>query len=246
MKDFNEFISDIRQDRLKEMQAYYDRDIQIPNKYKYIYISRITIMHAEKKIEIGVHVNNNDVYFFHITNGSNAYYTIEEIYNVLHRQCEMGYEDSIIHILSELEKISFVENLSEAQMDSFEYNGESYWLKRTPIFPYDGMIQMEDGGGSISFREMFVLINMIQEKSNALYTRGASLEKNIKYTNGILRLWIALLTAEEDRKELKKIGWKYNKAKRCFEKVIIKDKALTERKYCLTDIELSNILRTES
>ena len=91
---------------------------------------------------------------------------------------------------------------------------------------------------------MFLLIILIQEKSNALFKRSTGNKR--LYVNGILRLLIVLLEGEQEDTLLKSLGWSWN-AKEYEFQYVSKDnrKGREIFKYYLTKTEYDVRLNTK-
>ena len=137
-------------------------------------------------------------------------------------------------------------DLSKAKWENrgdFIYRGITYHMKMIDYPDYNGCIEMIDGARTMSYKQLFVLLNLIQEKSNAFFTRGEV--KNEILTNGIMRLFICLLKGTRDYDELMQLGWVYDyeNSKYVFDEHIIEKNS---RKYYLTEDEFWDIINSES
>lgn len=73
------------------------------------------------------------------------------------------------------------------------------------------MIEVEDGSVQIDYKTLFILINLIQEKSNYLFERS---KKYRGYKNGIIRLLITLIQIEKNNPILEEKGWVYDETEK--------------------------------
>ncbi|TYC84474.1 hypothetical protein FXB42_11950 [Acetobacterium wieringae] len=251
----NDFISTVRTDRLREIGEKERTGIVIADKYKYRLVDTIIIpMSDEKNLIYGFQVNQKDVYFYIIDEGANSYYTIIELYELLKYMCDSGNEDIVFEVLKRIEEIEMkrvrnsigtddtAQDIWENRAD-FIYRGITYHFKAVEYPEYDGIIEMPDGARTLSYQQVFLLLNLIQEKSNAFFTRGESNKKEL--INGITRLFLGLLSGKEDHDELKSLGWFYDtqKNKYVLRPNMSKNK---ERKYYLTKEEYLIIMNKES
>jgi hypothetical protein len=108
----------------------------------------------------------------------------------------------------------------------------------------NGEVAIPESGMKLTYSEIFVLINLIQEKSNALFMRSTTRKK--KYQNGILRLLIVLCKMEKNILLLQELGWNWNEPQGRFE-YLPKEKIKTRAKYkyYLTADEYKTIMNTK-
>ena len=69
-------------------------------------------------------------------------------------------------------------------------------------------VDVPQTGIQITNKELFLLLLLIQEKSNALFKRSTGMK--CSYANGILRLLVVLLEQNKDDALLEDLGWKWN------------------------------------
>lgn len=95
-------------------------------------------------------------------------------------------------------------------------------------------------GIQITNKELFLLLLLIQEKSNALFKRSTGVKRS--YANGIFRLLIILLEKNEDDELLEELGWKWDAKKEMFDFLSQKEKRVGRDvyKYYLTKAEYSD------
>ena len=86
-----------------------------------------------------------------------------------------------------------------------------------------------------------MLLNLIQEKSIALFLRGG---QNKKYADGILRLFVVLLSKHEEIPLLTGLGWRYDAGSDQF---LFQppgaENERNKRKYYLTKQEFDTIMK---
>lgn len=248
----NDFISTIRTDRKREIKKRENEGIIIPDKYRYRIVDTISVLKDGKEYIFGVQANQKDVYFFIIDEGANSYFTIVEIYELLKYVVDSGNEDVVYEALekiytTEMKKVSQEQEDRDVEIwenrGRFNYRGISYYIKDVEYPDYAGEIQMLDGSGTMSYLQLFMLINLIQEKSNAFFSRGGA--NNCELINGIVRLFDCLLRGTSDHESLMRLGWFWDNIEKKY--VLNADKAeKKERKYYLTKAEFEDIIYSES
>lgn len=250
----NDFISTVRTDRKREMTQKKESGIIIANEHEYRFVDTIFIcVNQSEKLEIGFQANNDDVYFFLIDDGANVYYSVKEIYELLLFICVTGRRRIVLEaldvIINTIMRKKERKDPSEKEEDLWEnrgcffYRGIKYYLKDVRFPMCTGEVEMPDGACRISFLKLFVLINLIQEKSNALFTRGEG--KKVHFVNGMVRLLYCLLIGEEDCEVLNRKGWYYDKSAKKF--ILHSDLAEDKlTKYYLTEDEYQSIIKAES
>lgn len=251
----NDFISTVRTDRQREINMKEESGIVVSDKYRYRIVDTImVIMPDGTKLTYGFQANHRDVYFFMIDEGANSYFSIVEIYELLQKICDMGNADIVLDVLERIKSTEMKQILdpsaptdfSKAKWENrgdFIYRGITYHMKMIDYPDYNGCIEMFDGGRTMSYKQLFVLLNLIQEKSNAFFMRGEV--KNESLTNGIMRLFICLLKGTQDYDELKRLGWLYDSKNR---KYVFDENTIekSSRKYYLTENEFLSIIKSES
>ncbi len=251
----NDFISTVRTDRQREIFEREKNGMLVSDKYRYRMVDTIRVLLSDgTELMYGFQANQKDVYFFIINDGANSYFSIVELYEILERICAEGNEDIVLSALeciknTEVRHIWDAEeptDISKAEWENkgtFVYRGITYHMKQIDYPEYEGVIDMFDGARTMSYKQLFVLINLIQEKSNAFFVRGE--KKNVDLTNGIMRLFICLLRGNRDYVELEQIGWFYNyETMKYFLDETKIDK--NGRKYYLTEDEFLSIMKAES
>ncbi|MDH8677417.1 hypothetical protein QE109_04620 [Fusibacter bizertensis] len=242
----NKFVETIRLHRNDEIEAYKDRGYLFgKNRNRYEFVRKIRIDNEEEYFNFQVRVDFKEVRFYLLGNEDSTveimgylYFSIYEIYRML-------------KIISLVEGVDFVVDILNSYLKSttyleFQYDDERYKFKMPNITDVNGEIELSDATLSITYKELYLLISLIQEKSNYLFSKS---EDGELYQDGIVRLMIALLKQNEDNDILKNIGWNYNLSEDKFilNKEYVSSKNERESKrYYLTKLELSNILQIES
>lgn len=239
----NDFISSIRNDRDIEIKERESKGIVIFSKPHYRIIDTVEVLLDENTYTFGVHANNSEVYFYIINNGANTYYSIIELYELLKLICDRGNDAVVFEALENIAKMDTVHKYNKDGMVEFLYRERSYYINKIEYPEYSSEIEAPDGAAKISYIELFLLITLIQEKSNALFNRGSG--NNEQYLNGLARLLYCLLKLDKDHEYLSNLGWYYSEEKELFE--LYRDKSQEEkRKYYLTEAEYMSIINEES
>lgn len=246
----NDFISTIRTDRLREINEKKKMGIIIQDEYSYRYVDKIQLILEDETMIFGVQANNRDIYFFIIDEGANSYFTVYDIYMILSEICAHGNEETVINVLNEMNKkeMKKISNPDEKKENwinrgRFRYQDVEYNLKEAVIPDHHGKYKQKDGARDITYKQLFVLINLIQEKSNAFFTRGKN--KDELNVNGLVRLLSALLSSHTNIKLLNEMGWFYNNDEEHFQ--LKKELSLEDKKhYYLTQEEFDSIICSES
>ena len=122
---------------------------------------------------------------------------------------------------------------------SFSYEGVNYFVHQLPKIDENTKIGVLDSDVEITLEELFLLIYLIQDKSNYLISLG----KKTEYINGIIRMLKTLLKCNNKNDVLETIGWLFDHEK-CYYILNSKD-FLSEKKKrmnYLTEYEESLIL----
>lgn len=232
MGKMEDFLTTLRTDRKREISCYKKRGYLVDDRYRMI--RKISI----EDMDFGVQVSARDYFFFLINNGQNAYYSVYELYSLLRLMAlELGRDN--------------VNSLLQKQINSREkgkliYEDIDYEMKKSVIPKKNDKIEVEDGSEQIDYKTLFILLNLMQEKSNSLF--GSSI-KNKDYKNGMIRLLITLIGVEKDNPVLRDRGWVFDHSKKRFNYDEKKDKYKNKekfKKYNLTKGEKDSIMSIES
>lgn len=244
------FISIIRTDRKREINKYKNMKYSVGDEKNYRLIDGIKTLQNGYIFEFGAEATEREIYFYVIEDGANAYFSIVEIYELLQDIMIREGEDFVIDLLKEqiqieIEVVKNSENDNKEKtlnQERFLYRGVEYYIKRTVEIndKRNGQVKPWDSSVKISYRQFFTLLNLIQEKSNALFSRG---KNNDQYKNGLIRLLIVLLINNHDIPILLQKGWKYDdeNEKYTYQK-IEEETEISKRKYYLTEEEYKNII----
>ena len=241
------FISTIRTDRFREMKEYDDKGYFFIDRQAYRKIDKITTRQEGYEMTFGVEATQNDVYFYLINNQANTYLSIYEIYQLLLAvTCSEG-EDFVVNALKQQLRLKIRKSPGKNKKDvwlnqeKFEYCGIEYDIRKTVELGRKGEVGIPDISLEITYKQLFLLINLIQEKSNALFLRG---KQNRKYADGILRLFVVLLCVHKELNLLTDLGWSYNAETDGFLFEAPKEEnQRNKRKYYLTKKEYDNIMK---
>lgn len=236
MEAFGDFLSTARKDRSKQIYEYERKNYLTDNKYRMT--EQIKMLYYGK---YGCQVSSRDFYFYIIDNKENAYYSIVELYKLLHRMCQHEGNDFVADLLKKIELSRTIENSG----DYIEYRGIQYSIRQHIEPERDGSLDILDGSVTLSYKKMIGLLILIQEKSNYFWNSG---DANKPYIDGILRLFNALINSQKDNPILKNKGWTYSNEKDEFEYVgqFSTDDKKERKVYYLTEGELDDIISSES
>ena len=238
------FIPVVRTDRLREMQSYEKKGYSFIDKKKYLMIEKIHTLQEGYEFDIGIEVTQNDVYFYLIDESANVYLSIAELYGLLRAIEQQEGKAFVVNALKKQLSIHIKRTEEKtSNQEKFRYRNLEYAIRKTVLLKKNEVIEIPNVALSITYHELFMLMNLIQEKSNALFGR----KKESKcYVDGILRLFIVLLSLEEDIPLLTELGWKFDSEQGRFMFYEVSEEQRTERgkrKYYLTKTEYKNILK---
>ena len=241
------FIPAIRTDRLREMKGYDERNYSFIDRASYRIIEKIQTLQEGCEAFFGVEATQNDVYFYLIDNQANTYLSIYEIYQLLLEISRREGTQFVVNALKKQLRLKIRRSPDPKKKEEwlhqqeFEYRGIRYHIRETVDPGRCGEIEIPDMDFKISYRKLLVLINLIQEKSNALFLRG---RQNKKYADGILRLFVVLLSKHEEIPLLTGLGWRYDAGSDQF---LFQppgaENERNKRKYYLTKQEFDTIMK---
>ncbi|WP_373261785.1 hypothetical protein [Hungatella hathewayi] len=224
------FIPAARTDRFREMKAYEEKGYQIQNKNNYIKIDELNIIYMKKQYVFGVEITKNEIYFYINRDLANIYLSITEIYELL-RNFDNG---TIVNAMKK-------QLLVKKNNDIFYYKDIGYKLPQMVALELERKILISQSGMEITYSELFILINLIQEKSSVLFRRSTVANK--KFANGIFRLLIVLCEKEGYISKLSELGWEWDDTDRRFILETIENRDGRNRyKYYLTNDEYKTIM----
>lgn len=231
MEAMRDFLSILRTDRKREISKYREKDYLVSESFRMVRKIKID------GFTIGVQVSSQDYFFYLIDDGQNAYFSVRELYDLL---VQMSIQEGKKYVLGLLEK-----QIVDEKETAFRYENIDYSIKKTTIPEREGVIIVEDGSNAVSYQQLFVLLNLVQQKSNTMFENSPG---NEDYKNGILRLLMTLIEIEENHKILQSKGWFFDSED---EKYVYKDVFLNEedkklKKYYLTEEERDDIISLES
>lgn len=232
IEKMEDFLTTLRTDRKREISCYEKREYLVGDRYRMI--RRISI----EDMDFGVQVSARDYYFFLIGNAQNAYYSVYELYRLLHLMATQEGKDYVNSLLQK--------QISSRKKGKLRYGDIDYEMKKSVIPDRNEMIEVEDGSVQIDYKTLFILINLIQEKSNYLFERS---KKYRGYKNGIIRLLITLIQIEKNNPILEEKGWVYDETEKKIkynEKIVKYKNDEKFKKYYLTKGEKDSIMSIES
>jgi hypothetical protein len=232
----------VKSDRLREIVSYKSKGyIFRVREDKYTYIRKITINLKGKTYSFELRDNQADTRFYICLEDSCIYLTLPELYEILREITKkLGYKRVCNILTSERNKIGSINYMGlEFEVDFFS--------KPIP----KGTILLPESNLEISYEYLFLLISLIQDKSNYLWVLSS--EDNRKYVDGILRLFVCLLSSK-DNKVLEKLGWFYDatangyifdELKKVNDPIVTKDVNDKEIriKYYLTEEQFKDIIK---
>lgn len=237
----NIFIPLVKSDRLREINSYKNKDYTFRlGENKFIYIRNIKVLLNKKEYFFQVRDNQAEQKFYISINNSCAYLSLIEIYNLLRElRDKIGSKRIRNILLGDRNKII-----------KLFYMGLQFDVKFFSKSIPKGKILLPESNIEINYEYLFLLIALIQDKSN--YYWMLSDTTNNKYIDGVLRLFACLISTR-DIKFLEKLGWYYDviNDKYYFSENISKVSITTKTikgniikiKYYLTDIQFKNIMR---
>lgn len=227
------FIPVLRCERLREMQKYESQGYSIFKRKEYRMVKKISIRYMEKTYEYGVHITQNEFYFFIIRDGANIYLSIKEIYDLI---ADMDEKSDFVKVL----KKQLIQRKKERS--SFSCDGMKFYITKPVDCVIEERLKVPNTGMKITVKELFILLMLIQEKSNCMFERSSAVRK--KYVNGIIRLLIVLLEEEAEDSLLADLGWKWDSDDKRYQyESIFKKKGRAALKYYLTKAEYSDRLQ---
>ncbi|BBF42627.1 hypothetical protein lbkm_1311 [Lachnospiraceae bacterium KM106-2] len=226
-----EFVPAARTDRRRQIIEYEKKGYEFINKNEFIYINKITVLDNDENYEYGIRLNPNEVYFYIINDGASIYLSIYEIYVLLKGEVSKGSIE-LLNVLKEYP------NIKETTI--FRYKGICYELKKLNNSLANKMINISKTSLKISYRQLVILIYLIQEKSNYLF--GLSDDK-VGYIDGLIRMLYNLLKINSENSFLKSLGWIYDSDFLGYKLVKEKKRGLRNKyRYYLTADEERSIL----
>lgn len=215
------------------MNEYEQKGYSFISKKDYLMLEKVYLDYCDKRYYFGLQVNQDEFYFYIINNNSNIYLSIYDIYCLLY---EIVCKNSNTEFLNLIKRQM---NMSTRLTQEVWYKNLYYSIHKIVRIKKDGCVISPESGVSITYSQLFLLINLIQAKSNALFEK--STQQNRKYKNGILRLFTALLSTTSNNDILKSIGWVYKDGKFILDR-IENETERSKQKYYLTKEELKTIL----
>lgn len=234
MEDMKDFLAIARNDRNRERVEYSRKKYLVPDYYRMV--RKIRIEREGRVYELGVQVSTQDYYFYIIENEENAYYSIREIYDLLRAMSEKEGKEYVCDLLTK--------QMKETNKEKFIYEDIEYEIRKSIVPDRIGDIQVWDGSKEISYEMLFMLINIVQEKSSAMFLKGVN---NEKYVDGIIRLLIVLVCCSDNHDILNSKGWFWDDRNQYFiYRNVLSEEEKRHKKYYLTEGEFDDIMSVES
>jgi len=226
------FIPVMRAKRLLEMKSYIDKGYEIQDKKRYSMLQNVKLNYMNEWYEYGVQITQDEFYFHIIKDKANIYLSIIEIYHLLldFNEIDSGYFVSCI-------KRQLRQKVS--QRSEFISQDLPFKIAKPVEIKKEICVNVSQTGIQITNKELFLLLLLIQEKSNALFKRSVGIKRS--YANGIFRLLVVLLEKNKDDELLECLGWKWNEESNMF-MFLTKSKRVGRGayKYYLTKAEYSD------
>jgi len=231
----------LRQDRLREIKEYKARGYIFRNgENKYFYVRNITV--SNKEIQDDLKTPDNEVTYsfqvrvdqderrFYILNKSTMqsdnciYLTIYEIYQLLIEISRLITPQKIVATLLGGRTNKRYINYTDLQFEVSFFDDD--------FEPCE--VSIPGSNIMISYENLLILIALIQDKSNYLWSDN---EEKSLYIDGLLRLLCCLISTQ-DNEELKNHGWLYDPDLALYK---VTD-ANNKEKYYLTPDQYQNIM----
>jgi hypothetical protein len=238
----NTLIPLVKSDRLREIVSYKSKDyIFRLGEDKYTYIRKISVSLKGKAYSFQLRDNQADIKFYISVEDSCIYLTLPEIYKLLKKIADkLGYKRVCDILTCQRNKIGKINYMGL----EFEVNFFSNTIPK-------GTILLPESNLEISYEYLFLLISLIQDKSNYLWVLSS--EDNRQYVDGILRLFACLLATRKSS-FLEKLGWFYDDTsdRYIFDEVKKENELLTAKgiqgkdfkiKYYLTEEQFKDIIK---
>jgi hypothetical protein len=232
----------IKSDRQREIILHKSKGYTFrTGENNYIYIRNICVYIDNKRYEFQMRANQSEQKFYFYIEHSCIYLTIIEIYRMLKKiSSKIGIRRVVEILQSERSEIAKI-----------DYMGLGFDVKFFNLHIPKGKILLPESNLEINYEYLFLLIALIQDKSNYLWKLSTS--ANDKYVDGILRLFSCLISTKKN-KVLKELGWDYNTFNKEYyinnENIMLNDKnstiningKITKTKYYLTQIDFEDII----
>lgn len=242
----NKFIEVIRSDREEEISTYEKRGyIFGKNRRTYEFVRKISFNHDGLPYNCQVRVDFREIRFYLLGNDTNTveyegyiYFTIYELYRLLKNIVLVEGLDAVVNVLE-----SYLESTLH---ENFSYEENIYNFKIPRLEDIDGKFELNEASLTVTYREIYLLLSLIQDKSNYLFSISTD---GSDYKDGIIRLMIALLSTNASNQLLESIGWEYDLENDKFnlnKKYVESKEDRASKRYYLTNAELRSILKLES
>ncbi len=236
----NSFIPTIRTDRIREIFEYEARGYSFRDKRTYLFIRSIDIPYAGDTYSFQVRVDVREVKFHSIKGDGSIYLTVGELAHLFFKMRQYTNTNYIVTILKSI--------LESDSIHQFMYQRVDYALSFSNDIPISGDIEVGSTQVFLSYIELFLLLSLIQSKSNYFFSISKD-SRDKSYSNGLIRLLIVLLSIDNDDPLLMNLGWYYDPSSQLFRLASTGKHPKTDRrskKYYLTENEMRSILGVES
>lgn len=235
----------VKSDRLREIYLYKSKDYSFRSgENKYVYIRKMKVIIDTNEYCFQIRDNQSEQKFFIAFNSSCIFLSIIEIYDLLRQISSKIGTNKVKTILTGKRNKSAKIEYTELEFELM------FFTNKIP----EGKILLPESNLEISYEYLFVLIALIQDKSNYLWMLSNKI--NHKYINGILRLLTCLISTKQNE-FLKKLRWDYDTLnnKYYINESIIMDEHITTKdingkdiiiKYYLTKKQFVDIMKVRN
>lgn len=191
----------LRTRRLLEMQQCQEKGYQIQDKKHYLMLEKVQLRYMDTDYEYRVQVTQDELYFYICRDDANMYLSIAEIYDMLVSLPEEKREAFVNSMKKQLRQRTtiYLEILN---------HGLTYKMMHPVALDREFTIDVPQTGIQITNRELFLLMILIQTKSNELFRRSTG--KKRLYVNGIFRMLVVLLEYQSEDTLLESLGWSWD------------------------------------
>lgn len=233
----NNFVPLLRSDRLREIIEYNKRGYVFRlGEDQYKYVRNISVCNAHNyEFNFEVRVSQDEPRFYIVSEKDNTkesciYLTIYELYLILVEMSLALTVDVVTRILK---------NKRDSKLN-IDYTGLKFQVNFFSSNIPEGKIKIPESNIEITYENFLLLLALIQDKSNYYWSISTN-ENKEKFTDGILRLLITLISTKGSE-ILESHKWYYNDKKEIYEK----PKEKYEFKYYLTQKEFESIMEVKS
>ena len=161
----------MRAKRLLEMKSYTDKGYEIQDKKRYIMLQNVKLDYMNEWYEYGVQITQDEFYFYIIKDKANIYLSIIEIYHLL---LEFNRKDSGYFVRCLKRQL----RQKVSQRSEFQSQDLPFKIAKPVEIKREMSVRVLQTGIQITNKELFLLLLLIQEKSNALFKRSTGVKRS--------------------------------------------------------------------